>query len=149
MRDYANGYHIPWKIVKYLIDSITILKCFQNYTPVLLLQNQGSFLQKKKKWTSPLKCTWRILEGLFQVVIKHFWSKFAHFCPHQSYNIPGIKSALEFKNKTGGTNWIRSPWQTSPPAECSLNRWYCNKRDVYFLVCPSSLITSASCISLF
>lgn len=89
---------------KCLIDSIVILKCFPNYSQVFLCNK--IFLKinvafwRKRKWHSPLKWTWRLLEGLFQVVIKHLWSKFAHFCPHQSYNIPGIKSALEFKNKT-------------------------------------------------
>lgn len=106
---------------KYLIDSTIVLKCFQNDNHVLLCKMQfkkkkikTGFWGRERKSNSPLKCTWRILEGLFQVVIKHLWSKFAHFCPHQFYNIPGIKSALEFKNKTGGTNWIRSRWQTSP-----------------------------------
>lgn len=83
---------------------------------------------------------------------KNFWSQFAHSCPHWSCNIPGIKSALRFKNKMGGTNWIRSPWQTSPPAECSPNWRNCNKKIYiyiymnFFLLCsPLSVSLQASC----
>lgn len=70
---------------------------------------------------------------------KDFWSQFAHSCPHWSYNIPGIKSALRFKNKMGGTNWIRSPWQTPPQQNVLPIGEIAIKRDVYFF--PLTLLS--------
>lgn len=70
--------------------------------------------------------------------LKRFWKKkkFARFCPHQSHNIPGIKSALGFKNKTGGTNWIRSPWQTSPPKQNVLSIGEIAIKEMYIFSLP-------------
>lgn len=112
---------------------------------------QGSIpLTGKEMQVSP-EVHWETFRGSLSTC-KDFWSQFAHSCPHWSCNIPGIKSALRFKNKMGGTNWIRSPWQTSPPAECSPNWRNCNKKRCIFFFFPllfSSLrVPLASCFSV-
>lgn len=153
----ARRHCLAWS--QCLIDGLIILKCFPKHNQVCFYKRKFLFFLKKKikiafgrkrKWNSPLKWTWRILEGLFQVVIKHLWSKFAHFCPHQSYNIPGIKAALEFKNKTVEQTELEVLGRHSPPAECSFNWWYRNKKeDVYFFCnLPFFPFSAASCISL-
>lgn len=106
---------------------------------------QGSIPLKGEEMQVSPEVLWETFRGSLSTC-KDFWSQFAHSCPHWSCNIPGIKSALRFKNKMGGTNWIRSPWQTSPPAECSPNWRNCNKKRCIFFFFPL-LFSSLPCPS--